>query len=69
MSVVLTILSLLGCVVLLLAVEQGRIRSVVSPSAPAEGSPHPPAADGEAAPTGNDNELTRERAGEARTAL
>jgi D-alanyl-D-alanine carboxypeptidase len=42
-ALLLTLLSLLGCVVLLLMVEQGRVRSVMSPRTQAEQPSHPPA--------------------------
>lgn len=69
LPVVLAILSLFGFFGLLLVVEQQMIQTAVLPSAPAEGSPRPPSAGGEASRAGGNGGMTRERAGETRAAL
>ena len=64
----LAVLSLLGFFGLLLVVEQQMIRTAVQPSTPAAGGA-PASAGGEASPAKGNEDMRRERAGEARAAL
>jgi D-alanyl-D-alanine carboxypeptidase len=65
---VLAVLSLLVFFGLLLVVEQQMIRTAVQPSTPAAGGA-PPSDGGEASPAKGNEDMTRERAGEATAAL